>query len=78
MIPPTPMCLECTHALPRTDGPLRCAAFPAGIPRVILLSLVDHRQTVAGDGGIRFTPRDPDRVGRITRNPLLLRPLFLR
>ena len=43
-----------------------CEAFPNGIPKDILEAKNDHRQAVAGDGGLRWSPvpgfeeEDPD------------------
>ena len=34
-----------------------CRAFPAGIPEMILRGENDHRQPVAGDGGIVWKAR---------------------
>jgi len=56
-----PQCLRCKHFQPppRTGpAPYACAAFPAGIPREILLAEHDHRRPFPGDHGIRFEPRD--------------------
>jgi len=33
-----------------------CAAFPKGIPGLILLNQFDHRQPYEGDNNIRFEP----------------------
>ena len=49
-----PQCMQCKYW--ETPG-LACAAFPEGIPKEILLNLVDHKNPVAGDRGIRFAPR---------------------
>jgi hypothetical protein len=38
-------------------GPL-CAAFPDGIPKRVLRNGLDHRQTIDGDHGLRWTPED--------------------
>jgi hypothetical protein len=65
--------LECGRFNTADTTRLTCAAFPAGIPEAIVLSAHDHRQPFPGDSGLRFEPVDPDRVGEITNNPLLLR-----
>lgn len=45
-------CLSCRHAGAHGRG--TCAAFPAGIPRVMLMDEADHRRPYPGDGGVRF------------------------
>jgi hypothetical protein len=51
-----PICLQCRHLAP--DGPMKCTAFPRGIPNPILFMEHDHRQPYKGDHGIRYEPRD--------------------
>ena len=51
-----PICIGCAHLVGTLRDP-RCAAFPAGIPREILHSKVDHRQPHHGDQGVTFEPR---------------------
>src|SRR6185437_6202990 len=51
---PAPMCLGCKHY--RRTGSQVCDAFPSGIPLAIWHSVVDHRQVVDGDHGVRFEP----------------------
>ncbi|MEX2246200.1 MAG: hypothetical protein WEC75_05890 [Dehalococcoidia bacterium] len=54
-----PMCLWCRYLEP--SGGYTCAAYPDGIPEVIIESRADHRKPHAGDHGIRFEPvRDGD------------------
>lgn len=56
-----PQCLGCRHLRPTAPtGPaaLKCAAFPEGVPREILLAQHDHRKPFPGDHGIRFEPKD--------------------
>jgi hypothetical protein len=36
------------------DGPF-CAAFPDGIPNAVYANVLDHREPVDGDHGIRWT-----------------------
>lgn len=50
-----PMCFSCKHQKRDSE---KCSAFPDGIPEEILLDGYDHRLEYAGDGGIRFAPRD--------------------
>jgi len=52
-----PICARCRH-LRGALRELRCDAFPAAIPRAILLSRADHREPFDGDDGIRFDPKD--------------------
>ena len=51
------ICLQCKHFY-RVN--LTCAAFPAGIPKEIILNEHDHRQPYLGDNGIRFEQIDDD------------------
>ena len=51
-----PMCYNCKHQ--SAADPLKCDAFPAGIPRRILYSQFDHRKPFEGDRGILFDPPD--------------------
>jgi hypothetical protein len=58
-----PICGGCKHLDRTSDRPLfdpKCTAFPAEVPRAILLSEVDHRKPYAGDNGIVFEPQDKD------------------
>lgn len=52
-----PMCYSCIH---QHEDRSRCDAFPAGIPREIMLSRYDHRKPHEDDNGIRFK-QDPGR-----------------
>jgi hypothetical protein len=53
-------CAECKHLQPNRPGvPIHCAAFPAGIPDVILDGDFDHRQPYEGDNGVRYEPDEP-------------------
>ena len=69
---PAPMCLECERFREGEDGFI-CGAYPDGIPEAIIMSTADHRKPYEGDGGQTFIPIDPDHVGELTGNPLLLR-----
>jgi hypothetical protein len=53
--------LDCRHYQPGVPG--SCAAFPYGIPLVILTNTHDHRQPWPGDHGIIFAP-DEDSADR--------------
>lgn len=52
-----PRCFECRRLLSPGGGGMRCEAFPDGIPMTILLNEHDHRESYAGDGGLRFEPK---------------------
>ena len=43
-------CVECKH---RITG-LTCAAYPGGIPQMILIGAEQHRTPLPGDHGIQF------------------------
>lgn len=49
------ICKQCRHFDQSSiyDIPA-CAAFPSGIPTVILNGQDDHRKPVDGDGGVHF------------------------
>jgi hypothetical protein len=47
-------CIFCAH---KSDEGAFCAAFPDGIPKVILTNGFDHRRPYPGDNGIRYEPR---------------------
>lgn len=46
-------CVRCEHY----DGKSACAAFPKGIPEVLLTGEVSHTEPFDGDRGILFTPK---------------------
>lgn len=52
----TVQCPVCVHY----RGELKCAAFPEGIPELILTGRHDHTEPYSGDNGIRFEPVDAD------------------
>ena len=47
-------CLECKHY----TGAATCAAFPDGIPAVILTGEHDHREPYPNDNGVRWELAD--------------------
>jgi hypothetical protein len=56
VIGPTSQCAVCARFRPSTqpDGKPFCAAFPGGIPDAVYGMLLDHRQPVNGDHGVRW------------------------
>ena len=52
-----PQCFDCAN-LDRSNSfnPLRCRAFPDGIPVPIKMNKHDHRKPCPGDHGIHFEP----------------------
>lgn len=58
---PPPMCMYCRNYASDDDEeevPVRCRAYPDGIPKSIWHSERDHRKPARGDHGIRFEPFD--------------------
>ncbi len=54
-----PQCFDCKHfGEQEAHKPLRCEAFPDGIPQVILRNLHNHLEAFPGDHGIRFEPSE--------------------
>lgn len=49
-------CAVCKH---KDSARATCAAFPSGIPDVILLNRYDHSNEYPGDNGIRYTSDVP-------------------
>lgn len=56
-------CISCIHR--DSQNPLKCKAFPEGIPMAIFGNQFDHRFDYPGDNGIRWFPRN-----RLSANPL--------
>jgi hypothetical protein len=54
-----PICCNCSH---KKQGELSCAAYPAGIPKQIIYSVVDHRKPYKNDHGIQYDPISDDFV----------------
>lgn len=61
---PTSQCALCVHfvspfARPDRDysAPASCAAFPAGIPDEVYGNVLDHREQIGDDNGIRWDPK---------------------
>lgn len=53
-----PVCVDCKHLVTPGSPPPRCLAFPEAIPRIITLEGDDHSESLPGDNGIQFEPRD--------------------
>jgi hypothetical protein len=55
-----PQCFRCRHF--HKGRSYTCDAYPAGngIPESILTNEHDHREPFAGDGGIRFEPKNDE------------------
>lgn len=55
-----PICLTCKHLRPKTEGgAMACDAFPASIPKPILMMDHDHHDPYPGDRGIRYEFAEP-------------------
>lgn len=58
---PQSQCYACRHLRGGDlDAPETCDAFPAGIPDEVYDGVLDHRQPVDGDRGVRWAPRTPE------------------
>jgi len=55
MIGEAPVCVECKHLI-FDKGPLKCHAYPDGIPEDITLGGNGHKKPFKGDRGIQFEP----------------------
>ena len=55
------LCARCRHLDRARKGAPTCAAFPSGIPMMILTNRHDHRKPYPGDHGIRFAPLPGER-----------------
>lgn len=51
-----PDCFDCKHLDEFSFDPLKCQAFPEGIPEEILTGEHDHSKPFEGDNGIQFEP----------------------
>jgi hypothetical protein len=60
MIGPAPICFDCIHYRPSDDDdePMKCDAYPDGIPDEIIMNDLDHTVPLPGDNGIQFSPRE--------------------
>ena len=58
MTTPNPICEECVWLYSGENWPLKCAAFPEGVPDEIAIGYNDHSKPVEGDHGFRFEPRE--------------------
>lgn len=56
-----PQCVRCVHFSSEGED-MRCRAFPAGIPRDIMMRRVLHDKPYPGDNGILFE-EDPHWTG---------------
>jgi hypothetical protein len=54
-----PICYGCARFRVGA-GPLKCDAFPKGIPEDIVLSRADHREPYPGDNELTFLAKDDE------------------
>jgi len=59
---PAPICMRCVHLEKEPTGPLRCDAYPDGVPEAIWQSVADHTKPYKGDHGIQFEFGQPSAV----------------
>jgi hypothetical protein len=57
--PEPAQCNYCRHFHFATEGPVSCAAFPDGIPDVILDNELDHRLEVSGRSRHTVRTKEP-------------------
>lgn len=57
----TPLCLICDRA-EDIDNPLKCTAFPNGIPEAILSGEFIHTSSFPGDDSLLFKPFDAEKT----------------
>lgn len=60
-----PGCNTCKHFQKKA---LRCAAFPDGIPWIILSGTIDHLSPLPGDNGIQYEPIDEEPANGINND----------
>ena len=70
-------CATCAHRFTDSYFPVRCAAFPGGVPRAMLFGDHQHRKPYEGDRGIQWEQRDwnipTNRPSPSDRAPIVLR-----
>jgi hypothetical protein len=53
------LCYYCAHLGDNNDADqMTCAAYPGGIPDLIIQGKRDHRTRLPGDNGVTFEPSD--------------------
>jgi len=69
-----PLCVICRRLVRNSmrDRPMKCEAFPDGIPGQILSNWFDHRDPYRGDHGLQFEPlEDCDCVTEVEAGDLV-------
>lgn len=56
-------CMSCRHR--DSQNPMKCTAFPDGIPMLIFSNGYDHRMPFPGDHNIQWFPRDKTAINPI-------------
>jgi len=51
-----PVCFQCKHLFLEEQTSFSCAAFPQGIPFVVISHQSDHTEPIEGDKGLQFEP----------------------